>query len=1153
MRQDGTRFVLSATDLSNFLGCRHRTALDMEAAAGKRERPHFEDPLLELLFKRGTDHEKAYVDKLRAEDLDVLDLSHIFERDELLAATEAALRAGRDIVVQGALSDDQWYGKPDILRRVATPSTFGPWSYEVVDTKLALETRAGAILQLGLYSEMLGVLQGVRPERFYVVTPDPQQPVHTYRVNDFAAYVRLTRRRLLETVSQRAEDVAAANYPEPVDHCQICPWSGECRGKRRHDDHLSLVAGITRTQRRELETRDTNTLTQLGLLPAPIPFKPDRGSVESYERVRDQARLQLDSRDRTPPLHELLDVVEGEGLCRLPAPSPGDIFLDLEGDHLAVEGGREYLFGLVTRGNDGEPQYSSFWALDDRDEKAAFEHVIDRIVDAIERHPDMHVYHYAPYETTAFKRLMGRYATRETELDGMLRAGRFVDLYAVVRQGLRAGIERYSIKNLEPLYAFTRAVPLEDAGKGLRAFEYALAIGAMDALPAEVRTTVEGYNKDDCVSTLRLYEWLETMRATAVAAGANIPRPVLDAEEPKPELKERQRLTEELRARLLAGIGGVPPKDTPEHARWLLAYLLDFHRREDKASWWKYFELCDSTDDELLDEPEAVAGLEYRERMALVLNKKTKKPTGSVVDRYVFPPQEMEIRRGGELKTRDGKAFGEVIDVDRVNRTIDIQKGPSKADLHPSAVFAHTHVRTDVLESAIATLAEGVAPSNGVDAANGIARSLLLRETPRLTTGSFCQPNGEAGGDFAANVVKQLDRTLLAIQGPPGSGKTFTGARMICALVAEGKRVGVMGPSHKAILNLLEGTVEAAAESGANVRVAHRTGDDDDELPAGVEAVENSEARSKLAAREVDVVGGTAWLWARPDMVGSVDVLFVDEAGQVSLANAIAVSAAAESMVLLGDPQQLDQPLKGSHPDGVEASVLQHIVGDHGTIPRDKGIFLAETWRLSPSLCAFTSELFYESRLAPRAGLERQVLTGLDGLSGSGLWYVDVEHDGRTSASDEEVSVVAALVERLIAPGSSWVSSKGGTAQLGLDDILVVSPFNAQVSRLVERLPAGARVGTVDKFQGQAAPVVIYSMATSRPEDAPRGLSFLYSLNRLNVATSRAQCVVIVVANRRLFEVECRSPRQMVLANALCRYRELARYSGLERHDIKTF
>jgi uncharacterized protein len=363
---------------------------------------------------------------------------------------------------------------------------------------------------------MLASLQKLQPEYFYVVTPDPEQPVKTYRVNDYAAYVRLTREWLGATARQSADEVAAANYPEPVDHCQICAWARDCREKRREDDHLSLVAGITRTQRRELESRGTTTTTALARLALPIPFKPNRGSVASFERVREQARLQVESRDKERPIHELLEIVPNEGLCRLPAPTPGDIFLDLEGGNVVVEGGREYLFGLASRGLSGGIEYESHWAVDDRSERAAFEAVMDRIGAAIQKYPEMHVYHYSPYEPAAFKRLMGRYATREWELDAMLRAGRFVDLYGVVRQGLRAGIESYSIKKLEPLYAFGREVPLVDAGRALRAFEYALAIGEIDSLPAGVCKTVEGYNRDDCVSTLRLYEWLESLREKAI-------------------------------------------------------------------------------------------------------------------------------------------------------------------------------------------------------------------------------------------------------------------------------------------------------------------------------------------------------------------------------------------------------------------------------------------------------------------------------------------------------------------------------------------------------------------------------------------------------------------------------------------------------------
>jgi uncharacterized protein len=364
---------------------------------------------------------------------------------------------------------------------------------------------------------------------------------------------------------------------------------------------------------------------------------------------------------------------------------------------------------------------------------------------------------------------------------------------------------------------------------------------------------------------------------------------------------------------------------------------------------------------------------------------------------------------------------------------------------------------------------------------------------------------------------------------------------MICALVAQGKRIGVIATGHSVIRNLLDAVSRAAAKSGQDyVALGHKV----DEAAAdggGVTEFDNNQAAADaLQSGEVKVLGGTAWLWSRPEFAKSVDVLFVDEAGQMSLANVLAVTQAARNVVLLGDPQQLEQPTKGTHPDGVGLSALQHMLGSRTTIPTGRGIFLPETWRLAPAIAAFTSEMFYERRLGSKPGLEGQRLAG-SAFAGVGLWAIDVDHQGNRNASEEEAAAVDRLVTKLLTPGSVWVDESGKDTQITGGDILVVAPFNAHVGRLAERLEArGVEVGTVDKFQGREAPVVIYSMAASSPEDAPRGLEFLYSLNRLNVATSRARRAVFVVANPRLFEPDCRTPRQIEQANALCRYRELA-------------
>ena len=450
-----------------------------------------------------------------------------------------------------------------------------------------------------------------------------------------------------------------------------------------------------------------------------------------------------------------------------------------------------------------------------------------------------------------------------------------------------------------------------------------------------------------------------------------------------------------------------------------------------------------------------------------------------------------------------------------------------------------------MLEKAIDRLAEAVIADGGVcetsTRQNAVAASLLLARAPKLKSGPFEPTATEDAVRFAVRSVRDMEPGVLAIQGPPGAGKTYTGATMIRDLVKQGKKIGVTATSHKVILNLLEAVLDLSPNEP--IAIAHKGDEDqmDGTHPNITPLASNEEAALALTTRTANVVGGTVWVWARPEFANSIDVLFVDEAAQMSLANVLAASHAASHVVLLGDPQQLEQPKKGSHPEGVDASALGHMLGDHLTIPRDRGIFLPVTWRLAPSIATFTSELFYEGKLTSKPGLENQVLTGTPDLDGSGLHLLEVPHEGNRNSSDEEIEAIATLVSRLTDGSCSWTNETSKSALVTGEDILVVAPYNAQVSRLAERLAStGARVGTVDKFQGQEAAIVIYSMATSRPEDAPRGMEFLFSLNRLNVATSRARCAAILVMSPRLFEPECKTPRQMKLANALCRFRETA-------------
>jgi predicted RecB family nuclease len=409
--------TLSPTDLANHLACPHLTTLDVLVATGQLSRPKFLPQIAAALRERGIAHENAYVNSLRADGLSIVDL-----RDEPVtqAGAEVLRRAmieGTQVIVQAPLVTDGWGGRADILRRVEGASLLRSWSYEPIDTKLAADTKGGTILQLCVYAEMLEALQAVAPLYFHVVTPGDPFTTEHYRFDDYRAYYRSVRKRLVD-VTTHGE--STATYPEPAEHCEICRWWEVCERRRREDDHLSYIAGAGRLHRDELKARGYATLTAAASMPLPISFKPSRGSVAAYERIREQARVQHEQRETGRPVHELLlPVQEGQGLSRLAEPSSSDIFLDLEGARYAREGGREYLFGMWTGGS-----YEAVWALDDAGERAAFEGVMDRLTAAISAHPGAHVYHFGHYEASAFKRLAGRYATRAEQLDELLRGTR---------------------------------------------------------------------------------------------------------------------------------------------------------------------------------------------------------------------------------------------------------------------------------------------------------------------------------------------------------------------------------------------------------------------------------------------------------------------------------------------------------------------------------------------------------------------------------------------------------------------------------------------------------------------------------------------------------------------------------------------------------
>jgi hypothetical protein len=685
-------------------------------------------------------------------------------------------------------------------------------------------------------------------------------------------------------------------------------------------------------------------------------------------------------------------------------------------------------------------------------------------------------------------------------------------------------VESYSLKRLEPLYAFVRGTDLRAASQAMHLFSWLLETGGDDP---ELRKVIEAYNQEDCVSTWKLRDFLELQR---LELGRALSRPKeIEGDNPERKKREVDTALEDAVVTLTRDLPADPNADDADQGAYrLLASLLDWHWREAKASWWEYHRARKLAASDRLDDRAVLADLRY---VGVVGEVKR-----SSIHRYEFPPQTHGIRLGDRpLQADTLQGVGQVHDV--APNYIDLKIGKSTAVPEVPALIPAKPIDTDVLKSSLLERAQLVIR----DGFSGAAGSLLRRTGLGST-----QPKvgDETDGQALLRIACSLDGGVLAVQGPPGSGKTYQAAQLIGELIRQKKRIGVCANSHVVILNLLEKVIELGLAK--RYRVLHFRSkesteavesDEDDKIDVGTD---HSNVRAQLERRVRDLVGGTAWFWAHDELRDSIDYLIVDEAGQLSLANALSAARACKNLILIGDPTQLEQPTRGVHPPGADVSALGHLLGDAATMPPQFGLFLGETRRLHPDMCRYTSTLFYRGRLRPRDGLERQRIDSVGRLSGAGLRYVPVSHHGNSQESSEEVGCIRDLVAALLSPGTTFTDERGQPRPLVESDVLVVAPYNRQVDALRAALPAGVLVGTVDKFQGKEAPVVFYSMATSTQDEAPRGLEFLFSASRLNVATSRARALVVLVASPELLRARCRSPRQMKLANAVCAYVEIA-------------
>ncbi|MBC5815877.1 MAG: TM0106 family RecB-like putative nuclease [Candidatus Eremiobacteraeota bacterium] len=1149
------RLIYSATDLNNFLECEHLIELERLVALGARERPA-KSAQAELIASKGIEHEARHLQRLQTQFDDVVTIEVPGENtpENLKSAADAtarAMQAGARIIYQGVFFDGTWLGKSDFLLRVETPSAKWAWSYEVADTKLALHTKPYFIIQLCFYSEQLAAIQGTLPAQMHVILGDGREENH--RVEHYRAYYRRLRQRFESSTKRET-------YPLKVQHCDVCAWDPVCKQRREDDDHLSLVARIRRDQIKKLQGAEISTLGELAT--ATPQQRPPAMAEPTFLTLHRQARLQQQQREAFAPnssgtvqkyFYELLDPKEEQlGFALLPKPARGDIFFDMEGDPLFMPGrGLEYLFGVYAP--DEALPFRSFWGHTPVEEKRAFEAFIDYLTERRKQFPEMHVYHYAPYEKTALRKLMGLHSTRENEVDDLLRGEVFVDLYAVVRQGIVISQPSYSIKKLEAFYEMKRETETKFGGDSIVMYE----TWVQDRSRQDILDDIERYNQDDCRSTWMLREWLLELRAEAVARHGEMAwyskadselchaEPVEACSRCQRRKKEAAKLSDrqELRDSLLHGLEDfdaftIEQQPDGERLRWMLAHVMEYHRREQKPLWWAFYDRCENRDDLIHGDNEAVGGLRLCNDVEPFKLKSTEK---NLVYTYAFPDQQYKLKLGTVFDPATRKSAGELIAIDPETNRLQLKRSAAVHGAGPlKALIPGRPIATDAQEASLERIAQRYLAQQ--PSQSELVEDLLLRKPPRLKDhqpGERIQPE-HVSAQTLSELVCALDGSYLFIQGPPGSGKSTKAASVITELLRSGKRVGVLSNSHAAIHNLLHKVEETAQALAMRFRGLQKCSSGEDSefvsrLPVAM--IESTDDNGAFGAQDWQLAAGTSWLFAREELAEVLDYLFIDEAGQIALADTVAVAPSARNIVLLGDPLQLAQVSQGTHPDGIGCSALEHLLGDDATIAPERGVFLDESYRMHPTLCEFISENVYEGRLRSAPQTNQQVVESGAGLRGAGLRFIPVDHRENAQESTEEAVRLAAEIETLLL--ASWTDAQGKTGPLTADDILVVTPYNAQrrrIQREFKKRNITVRVGTVDKFQGQEAAVVFFSMATSSSEELPRNIEFLFSRNRFNVAISRARCLAVLVCSPRLLDLRCSTIEQMALTNLLCSF-----------------
>ena len=1088
---------ISAYSILDYSQCKYKTWLDFIQKPNAY--PKNIDPWLEIIRKIGIEHEESYLSDLKKGEI-VYEIDKNLDFSDKEKKTDEAIKKGEKIIYQPFLKYGKNTGSPDFL--VKSGDLYEPW-----DIKSSFKLKPENILQICHYSYILDKKYNLLPKLGKIILRD--RSVQTININKFYDYFLSVNKGMKSFIDKQNK----TPYPSKCNLCNVCEYKLFCEEKWKNDDHLNQVANVTKKQINILEENNIKTLKKLAETNENSTFK----GINQYtlEILIDQAKLQQDYKKNNQLKYQLIyekkkrlkDPLKLIGFEILPKSNDNDLFFDIEGypmyyDPSNKSSGLEYLFGVYYR-SFGKEIFKKFIAKNTEEEKVAFEQLIDFLFSHLKKNKDAHVYHYNSYEETAIKKLSQKFETKISEVDYILREKKFIDLYKVLKDSVILSVENYRLKTIEKFYKLDREDDITSGLDSLVAFEKYLESGHEDILNEIVK-----YNKQDCKSLIYLQEWIEKLRPKNLESPPQIESKPL-SENAIEQIKKENDVEKK--------INDIETED--ENIISILKQLNFYNRKEQRPDWWSHFSNIEKNTEEFIEDNNCVGGMT---KINETINGSNR------IANFIFPEQITKMKTGDYVLDQNGLNRVFISNIDYGNNKLSIRIGKDKPI--PTSLTPSTPITTRSIDNAVSDFIINFDYKNSYPA----IKEFLKREDSKYKQNLDVMENSI---DSITKRIKNLNNSYLVIQGPPGTGKTFTISRVIVDLIKNNYKIAIVCHSHKAIINLIEAIDDYSSEINLNFEGIYNSGSR--KLDKNFSNIEIKNT-NKIPTKNYDLIAGTAWALSNPihredsEKNKNFDYIFFDEAGQISISKLIASSMSSKNIIMIGDHMQLPQPSVSTIDGDSSLSPIEYLLKEKNTISDEKGIFLDKTYRMHSNICTFISDSFYENRLISDISNANQIVkTTKEKSIPNGIYLLDLKHEGSSVQNNREAEVIRQIYNKLI--NKTWIDREKKKNKINYEDILVVSPFNAQVNLIKEKLGSNALVGTIDNFQGQEAPIVIISYSASDPENIPRGTDFFFDFRRLNVSLSRAKCLAIILINQELFDYHCNTVEDMERLNFFCK------------------